>query len=345
MPLESDSGSIGTFIYAATSEYLFGGGTQTQSDLFTGDPGLGWTGPTSDGGSLSGSGVGFWMPRLNQTGVATDPPFITFPLAGALECWMVAGSSSIGIACGWKKNFKPATQQWAFVGNIGALWNYEMFDAGALPTTSSVPNRTWHHLVLSWDATTTQTFFDGSSLGSVSFANAGPVPVTFGFGACPVDFLLGGHTSGFIAEVAIYGARLSAGQVANHFAAAENPSSPPTYIGDARILAQLPQVPTGFTSGTLHSGLTGTSEIVLGSTFAVRVDLTTIPDYAGRTVETTPFYFDVGWVTPITAQGSLDPVRVVAGEQLIYLPQLTTAISYSFNPGFVVSITELAATH
>jgi hypothetical protein len=110
------------------------------------------------------------------------------------------------------------------------------------------------------------------------------------------------------------------------------------------IYSTLPvRVPT-YVAGTAHAGLTGGGTIVLAATtIAVQAAVTTLPAVYGVEAGTPLTYFDIGWVSPVTAEGVEAGIRITRQTQAIPLPEATTSLDYSLQPGEVVTITELQA--
>lgn len=95
---------------------------------------------------------------------------------------------------------------------------------------------------------------------------------------------------------------------------------------------------------TDHSGLTGQDTISLGDgTIAIRVVVDTLPAVYGQIDSLPDTFFDIGWVTPITNEGPEAGIRLSRTTQIIPLPEASSGISYSFEPGESVTITELLA--
>jgi len=71
--------------------------------------------------------------------------------------------------------------------------------------------------------------------------------------------------------------------------------------------------------------------------------VTTLPAVYGVEAGTPLTYFDIGWVSPVTAEGVEAGIRITRQTQAIPLPEATTSLDYSLQPGEVVTITELQA--
>jgi len=108
------------------------------------------------------------------------------------------------------------------------------------------------------------------------------------------------------------------------------------------IYAALPVPLNSFAEGTVHSGLTGNGSITFsGVPVAVKVTLTTIPGWVGLEVGSPNFYFDVGWLTFATSEGSYAQQRLDLQEQLLTVPVLSGSAGYTLKNGIVATITEL----
>ena len=104
----------------------------------------------------------------------------------------------------------------------------------------------------------------------------------------------------------------------------------------------VPVQPHTYAVGASHGGLTGGGTQSLDShTTAIQVTIDTFPDVYGTIAGTPTTYIDVGWITPVTAQGATAGLRVSRGSQVFVLPEATESVDYTFQPGESVTITEL----
>lgn len=108
-------------------------------------------------------------------------------------------------------------------------------------------------------------------------------------------------------------------------------------------LIQRQSAPFAYVYGTNHVALTGHGSIAVAGLIGVSVDITTIPPSIGRADGTPIQYFDLGYVTLGTADGSETSRRLDHEGTLLIPPQagVFTTIGYTLPPGVVVSIREL----
>jgi hypothetical protein len=108
------------------------------------------------------------------------------------------------------------------------------------------------------------------------------------------------------------------------------------------IYEALPVPLNSFAEGTVHSGLTGNGSITFGGLpVAIKVTLTTIPPAVGFEVGSPDFYFDVGFLTFATSEGSYSQQRIELQDQLLTVPVLAGSVGYTLKNGVVATITEL----
>lgn len=111
------------------------------------------------------------------------------------------------------------------------------------------------------------------------------------------------------------------------------------------LLEQLMNVappPTGWADATVHTGISGTGNFQLGTNVTgLRATFTAIPSDIRITPGTPPFYWSLGFVTPVAIDVPLRSLRTVFATQAMQLPAHTTAIDYTFPAGVVVTLTEL----
>jgi len=92
---------------------------------------------------------------------------------------------------------------------------------------------------------------------------------------------------------------------------------------------------------TIHSGVNSNRRITLqpGVT-AVGWFLVDIPVSARVTTGLPPYYFNLGFVTPVTPQGHTNSTRIKFQSQLLDLPPDTTAIELTMTTGLVLDLSE-----
>jgi len=102
-------------------------------------------------------------------------------------------------------------------------------------------------------------------------------------------------------------------------------------------------VPFAYTSGTIHSGLTGTGSFAIQGLLGVKVELTTDSASLGQVTGTPPELFDRGFVTLGTADGYPQDYRIEHNPQIILPPRASafTTLGYTLNPLVTARITEL----
>jgi hypothetical protein len=109
-------------------------------------------------------------------------------------------------------------------------------------------------------------------------------------------------------------------------------------------LLQRQLIPFAYISGTAHAGLHDQGTIAIASPLlGIRIDLTTIPPQLGQDVSEPTFYFDVGWVSVLDANGFVDQRRITR-VNTVWMPRImsdATVIGYSFHSGIVATITEI----
>lgn len=301
-------------------------------------PGMGWSGPASDGGSCAMSGSG-WKNFIPSSGSFPDPPGVSFPIPGTLEAWFWGGEPDSGTVIYWFFPTQPANQQ--FIGMSMAFDQIQAQVFGSIFVTQAISwSSTWHHCVMVMTSTAIQLYIDGSSVGT-AVATLSPRTIASNFivGQSGVAGDVSPQT-GFLAELAIYNAALGAGQVANHHAAGDSRSNSPTYYGTRP--ATVPN-PRGLDLGPAHLGLTGTGSISLaGGTVAALISVTTDAPQYGQFVGDPDYLTSRGYVTASNSLGSVYEFnRLVFGTQVRFFPPFTSVVSWSFPVGLVVSITEL----
>lgn len=108
------------------------------------------------------------------------------------------------------------------------------------------------------------------------------------------------------------------------------------------IYAGLPSNPNSFAESTVHSGLSGSGNIVLGAgVIAVKVSITTVPTDVGIGLGDPLIYFDAGFITTSAVEGNYQSQRLEHSPQVFILPLLTDTVHYTLPAGEVVTIIEL----
>lgn len=303
-----------------------------------GECGFGWSGVASDGGSMSCAGAGvmnWWV----SGAVTTSPPGVLLATPGSLEAWVVPGDPQRAHVLGFYLASEPANQQLVGFTRGGNHYVFQYLTL-ALTNAPTLGWGAWHHLVLTWDSGGYDAYYDGSHVARVTASLSNPnVAETFVIGQWDTS-PFSNQMSGFIAEVAIYPTALSAGQVANHFAAADSASNLPVFYGTR---PEVVATPLGYALGPAHLGLTGTGSISLaGGTVAALISVTTDAPQYGAILGDPDYLLSRGYVTASNSLGSVYEFnRLVFGTQVRQLPRFTSLLSWSFPAGLVVSITEL----
>ena len=114
-----------------------------------------------------------------------------------------------------------------------------------------------------------------------------------------------------------------------------------------RKLDLLPQLnlPVGYVVGTVHTGLTGTGNIVVSGIRGLHVSVTTIPTTWGRMAATPPRYIPALATVQVGTSSDLEEATWIHyAEQLIYpIDTATTEVRYNLRPGVTATITELVS--
>lgn len=321
--------------------YLWCADSSLQGSSFgnTAVPGLGWSGPASDGGAMVASGPGF-KNFIPAAGTPTDPPGVQLPVPGALEAWFWGADFAEGTSLGWLFPSQPAGQQLA-----GFIWNATQALCQFLGQPAIAANllsmTTWHHLVQVLNPTGFDFWVDGVHVGNTA-ASLSTSTVARNFFVGKTDqpgFAL--NQTGFIAEVAIYPTALSAGDVSNHFLAADNRTNQPVFYG---IRPATVSSPLGYVLGTAHLGLTGTGSFSpAGGVVAALISVTTDTPEHGQIIGNPDYLLSRGYVNTSNSLGTVYEFdRLVFGTQVRRFPEFTSLVSWSLPPNLVVSITELS---
>jgi hypothetical protein len=110
------------------------------------------------------------------------------------------------------------------------------------------------------------------------------------------------------------------------------------------LIANQPAPVTSYVTGAAYTGLSGTGTQSLADTcLAIRIDVTTIPSIVGENSGTPDFYFNLGYITPVTGQGPVAGSRVIYSTQVVPVDATVNAVDYTLENGTVITITELVA--
>lgn len=108
-------------------------------------------------------------------------------------------------------------------------------------------------------------------------------------------------------------------------------------------IIQRQMVPFAYIASTAHAGLTDQGTLSVASLVGIKIELTTVPTHFGQALGSPTVYFDVGWVSILTADGIIEERRIRALET-VWTPRSmseATVVGYSFSSGIVATITEL----
>ena len=109
-------------------------------------------------------------------------------------------------------------------------------------------------------------------------------------------------------------------------------------------LLQRQLVPFAYVTPASHPGLSGSGTITVQGLLGVQINLTTIPAGLKQDASVPPFVFNAGWVSIEDANGFIDETRAHSATQT-WMPRIAseaTKIGYSFTPGVVATINEIA---
>lgn len=110
------------------------------------------------------------------------------------------------------------------------------------------------------------------------------------------------------------------------------------------IYAGLAVPPNSFAEGAVHAGLTSNGSVTFsGVPIALKVTLTTVPNWVGVAVGSPDFYFDAGYLSFGTSEGNYAQSRIELQQQVLSVPLLAGSVGYTIRDGIVASITELVA--
>lgn len=178
---------------------------------------LGYTGPTSDGGS-------FLAPRSNGFASSGQIQSLASPISIECWCWPMFVGSDNRFPMAWDGNTAN------YVGFLYLTTQKFALNckAASIQSTHTFNTQQWHHLVGTWDNITLKLYVDNvleasqALAGGITFSN--PIGLGEPVGITTNTF------QGQVCEAAIYSSALSAAQVASHFNAADQRSSVPTYV-------------------------------------------------------------------------------------------------------------------
>jgi hypothetical protein len=330
-----DQGSSPTILFPNMNAWVLQSTQILQGQFFGGSP-FGWAGVTGDGGGafLGGNPINYENARSGFFN-----PEVPFSTPGSLEFWCLLQDSFFGQFFGWFARLGAAGQQlFGLSKSYSSMQPFLFASSGGSPFAAVTGNK-YHHYVLTWTTSLASLYFDGGAAGTRT------VSLTAGT-STDVDWLVGAgaigagnlRSSGLVTELAIYGSAISSGRVSAHFGAAELRTHAPTFLGSTASVS-VPK-PIGTTDVINHAGLTTTGEIILTAFDAIRVTLTTIPASYGVSNLDPLFYFGLGFVTVITANGVSADYALNRAQQWFELGDLATAVSWSLAPGVVATITE-----
>lgn len=108
-------------------------------------------------------------------------------------------------------------------------------------------------------------------------------------------------------------------------------------------LIQRQEVPFGYLTGTVHSGLTGNGDFAVSGILGLFVSLSSVPNSVGEEAGDPVTLFDAGWINVGDSSGWRSRERI-RSQQWVHFPQAAgevTRVGYSLNPLVTATITEL----
>ena len=301
--------------------------------------GFGWQGITADGGGYATQGLDL----VARPDSSNPDPNIAFPFPGTIEAWFLQQDLQGGTFVGFFNPFLGTGQQNHGIWAIGNRFQPLFFNSTTGVFITKPTDALYHMAALTFDSSGWHFYLDGSAAGSGTLSST-PLAGAFAWAVVGVTHPQTGATPqpALVTEVAVFDHVLSNGQVDAHFNAADKKNVFPQYKGVPPPTGLGP--PSGVTAGTVHAGLTTQGEIILASNYAIGSLVTIIPANIGQALGDPTFYFDLGWLTAITANGVAQTFRIDRTQQMLTLPLFTTAVGFSFSPGVVVTLTEFSAT-
>lgn len=187
-------------------------------DIFASIPSLlGYSGPTSDGGS-------FFDPLSQEVSSLQALPSQASPISVEVVAWPTGVPASNGFALAWD----GSTSGYAgLIFTTAQHWAFNVDGASLIEATVRQP-QAWYHVVGTWDNVNARLYVNGAL--QVTGAAAGPLIFAnrIGLGAAPPTSAI--SLQAFIGEGAIYSSALSAARVAAHFAALDQVALAPQFI-------------------------------------------------------------------------------------------------------------------
>lgn len=102
------------------------------------------------------------------------------------------------------------------------------------------------------------------------------------------------------------------------------------------------QNPTEWAEGPVHSGLSGKGSFgISGGAIAVKLHMDTIPPQLGDVLDSPTYYFDAGFITFTTLEGSYSGQRITYADQVFSVPFMGYQVDYTLNMGTTATVTEL----
>jgi hypothetical protein len=303
--------------------------------------GAGWHGITADGGGWAFNGPSLIAPGTTS-GLAD--PTIGYSNPGSIECWTLQQNPQASLFVGYWDPNGPVNQKNLGMSVLSASVSMFAFTASSPGLIALPDDALFHHLVFTWSGTAAAGYLDGSQKFSSTMTVAPPISnrawVIVGSGQ-PSNVVA--QNDGLVTEVALYNVALTPGQVSAHFGQADQANIFPQWKG-----VPVPVVPppvTGVLNTVNHAGLTGAGQFVVTDNYAFQSTLTIIPPSYGQAVDSPTFYFDLGFVSAITANGVTATYRLTRTQEFHVLPPFVTALSWSLAPGVVLTLSEFQATH
>lgn len=186
-------------------------------DIFGSNFMLGYSGPTSDGGSM-------FEPQNLTFSSFNALQSLASPISIEAVVWVTGTPATNGFLVAWD----GTTAGYAALAFTTALHFAFNCNSGSLVEAATRLTQTWHHVVGTWDNVNLRLYVDGALAGTTPVA--GPHTFTNKLGVGGVPGVSTVTLQSFIAEVAIYSAALSLAQVAAHYAALDQLATPPSYV-------------------------------------------------------------------------------------------------------------------
>ncbi len=98
----------------------------------------------------------------------------------------------------------------------------------------------------------------------------------------------------------------------------------------------------GYVNGTVHGPLVGTGSFALvGPAAALKIHFDAFPTGTSVNPGTPDFYWDAGFITPITSSGPFRSTRVTFQDQIVTIPKAAGSVGYTLLHGSTIHATEL----